>query len=222
MKNSIVKILTFVGCALLVAGCGDKGGGTSAKAPRKATEPRGALENMQLTILAGDKKAFVDCFEAAEKEKYLLGAFCEYVIAMSQFDQAMRKAYGEEGIKETTRGRDPAMNFNSENWLNEVSIKVEGDKASIVTKGGGETWQLVRKDGLWKIRAENMLGLRKDTSDENIEQATKMYQAMAKAVNDVKQKIGQPGYTAEKVNKEFVWAMVKASGGPSIPSYIPK
>ena len=163
-----------------------------------STSPQLALENMRSTLLAGDKEAFVDCFDTSPKLTEILSAFCEFASASIQLDQATRDAYGQGGVEQPFVFCEP----NDENWLERLTIQVEGDTATAVREGQSKAMLLVKKDGLWKIDAGSIFG-GSFQSDENIEMASKMLQLMAKRVTDVKRKIGQPGYTAKKINQEF-------------------
>ena len=218
MKTMGIKILLAILCPLAILGCGDKS--SSPQAPQKANTPKRALENMRLTLLAGDKQAFVGNFEAPAKQKEMLGALYEFASASSQFDQAMRDAYGQEATEKAMGGTKKGPQLHDENWLEGVTIQVDGDTATAVKEGQDDALRLIKKDGFWRIDAGSMLG-DKGQSDEDIERAIKMFQLMADVVTDVKQKIGQPDFTAEKINQELskamMMAMMQAAGGPALP-----
>ena len=213
-----IKILLAVLCPLAILGCGDKGG--SARGPQKADSPQRALENMRSALLGSDKQAFVDCFDAPAKQKEMLGALYEFSLASTQFDQAMKDAYGQEATEKAMGGRSKGVQFHDEKWLEGVTIKVDGDTATAVKEGQDDALKLIKQDGLWKIDAQSMMGER-GQNDEDLEKASKMFQLMAEVVTDVKQKIGQEGYTAEKINQELgkamMMAMMQAAGGPALP-----
>ena len=131
----------------------------------------------------------------------------------------MKKVYGEEAVREAMRGGKEGMNFNDENWLEEVEIKVEGERATVLEAGKPVRLELVKKAGVWKIDAVSMMGMGKGDSDKDVEQATKMFEAMTNAVNEVKPKIGQSGYTAKRVNDELSQAMAIAGMKAVMPSF---
>ena len=213
MKRTVVKILVF-GCTLLIVGCGDKAG--PGGKPKRADSPEQALENMRLTLLAGDEEAFMNCFDASEAQKQMLGSLCKYTSAAGEFQKAMDKTYGEGSFKQN-RGPNPGADLQNENWLAGVTIKVDGDRAQVLRQGRAQGLELVRKDGLWKIDSWSMLGAEDSPDDKDMDQAAKMFQAMTKAIEKVRPKIGQAVYTAEKVDQELkqamMMAMMQAAGG---------
>ena len=208
MKKTILNILVCAMCTLLIAGCGGQGGsGRPAGPTKKADTPKQALENMRLALLAGDRDAYVNCFDATEKEGEALGAMCDLATATGDLKQAVKETYGEEAAKELG-GPNPASEMAAEEWIDAVTIKIDGDKATVQHKDQ-EPLDLVRKEGEWKISAGEMLG-RGEVGDEDIETMTGMFQAMTKAVGTVRPKVGQAGYTAEKINQELGQAMMMA------------
>lgn len=191
------------------------------EAPQKAGIPLGALENMRFALVAGDKQAFLNCFDLQGTQEEMIGAFYEFSVVASQYDKAMRKAYGDDAVKQATDGSVSVAPFEDENWLEDVTIRVEGDTATAIKAGQGESLRLLKRDGQWKIDATSMLG-EEGVSDQDMEQLTSMFQLMTKAITDVSQKVGQDGYTAEKINQELsqtmMMAMMQASGAPALPS----
>ena len=220
MKTTAIKVLLAMLCAMVIPGCSDKPG--PGQTTGKADTPRQALENMRSTLLAGNsKKAFLGCFDAPGKQEDMLVAFYEFTAVARQFDQAMRKTYGEEAVKEAMGGRNQDAEMKDENWLEDFKIQVDGDTATAFKQGRSQIFRLVKNNGLWKISGKSMLGMDEKESDENIEKTTKTFQLMAEAVTDVSDKIGQTGYTAEKINQELkramMMAMMKAADAPALP-----
>ena len=217
MKTTGIKVLLAILCPLVILGCGDKG-----DSPQKADTPRQALDNMRLALMARDKEAFADCFEASGKQGEMIDAFYEFSAVASKFDQAMNKAYGEDAVKQAMGGHSKGVPFQDESWLEDVTIQVDGNTATAVKQGESQPLRLAKKDGLWRINAESMLGEAKDQSDEDTERLIKMFQLMAGVVTDVSQTIGQPGYTAEKINQEMgkamMMAMMQAAGSTALPT----
>lgn len=209
MKTTYIKVLLAVLCLVMVPGCGDKG--SFFRASRKADTPAQALENMQLAIQAGDKEAFVDCFEVNDKQKKVLAAFSGSAIALGEFSRAMAKAYGEEAAIEAMRGVNQNTKFSAENWREELEIKIDGDTATAVRKGERRGISLLRKDGVWKIDARSMLGADEDISEKDSEMMIKVIKATAIATKQTTEKIGQSGYTAKMIVKELEKAIMQAS-----------
>ena len=48
-------------------------------------------------------------------------------------------------------------------------------------------------------------------SDEDVEMAVKMFEAMTEAVQKVRKNVGKAGYTAEKINRELSRTMFGSS-----------
>ena len=211
MKKTQTMIALTLTWTIIIAGCGGKGCPT-----KPADTPAQALENMRLAMLAGNKKAFINCFEANDAQKQLLGAMCELSSAGAEFQQAMIKAYGEDAVKKM-QGATPDADMSDEDWLEQVKIKVDGDKAFVTKKGEKEALELVKKNGLWKISSWGMLGGRENLSEEELAQMVKMFEGMAKIMTDAKQKVGKTGYTAEKINqevgREMMTLMFSQAGG---------
>jgi hypothetical protein len=195
--------------------------GSPQDTSQKVNTPQGILENMRSALLGGDKQAFVDCFDAQGKQEEMIGAFYEFSVVASQYDKAMRKAYGDEAVNQATGGRSQSAPFQDEDWLKDITLQIDGDTATAVMDGQPEGLRLVKRDGLWKISADSMLG---DTgaTDENIDQLIQMFQIMGGVITEVSQKIGQTDYTAEKINQELsqamMMAMMQAAGAPEAPS----
>lgn len=181
-------------CVLLFAGCS-----------KKASTPKEALKNMGEALREGDKDAFVACFDANEDQKKMLGAMCEFVDVTVKFEEAMIKAYGKDAVKGGKKS--PLDEFKDDKWLDEVEIKIDGDKAIATKKDEKKPLNLVKKDGAWLISAGDMI-----PPDEmkDMDKALKMIGVMMKAVKDATGNIGKEGYTAERINQEIGAAMMKA------------
>ncbi len=174
----------------------------SAGCSKKASTPKEALENMVKAMQDGDSEAFVACFDATEDQEKFLGVMCEVTYAKMKFKEAMVKEYGEDAIPKSYLD-----DFKDDKWLEDMEIKIDGDKATATKKGQKEPLNLVKKDGEWKIDA-------KDMADENqmkdMGMTLKMFEALTKAMKDATSKIGKKGYTAEKIHKEMYEEMAKA------------
>ena len=190
-KQMALMVVLLAAVAIFAVGCGDK----------KADTPKQAMENMQEALLEGDSDAFVACFDATEDEKKVLASMCDFLSTMHKFQEAMKKAYGEDAVNE--KGDDLA----DKKWLEEITVKIDGDKATVMKKGESKPMNLVKKDGAWKIVPDDML------PQEDVDKALKMFEVMAKAHKDQMGNIGKDGYTAEKINEELGNAMMKAMMG---------
>ncbi len=178
----------------------------SAGCSKKASTPKEALENMAQAMRDGDSEAFVACFDATEDQEKILGVMCEMMSTMMKFEEAMVEEYGEDAVKKDG-SKNNFGDLKDDKWLEDVEIKIDGDKATATKKGEGKPMNLVKKDGGWKIAAEDMAG---ENQTKDMDKALKMFEAMTKAMKDATGKIGKDGYTAEKINQEMGAEMMKA------------
>ena len=178
----------------------------SAGCSKKASTPKEALENMAEAIRDGDSEAFVACFDATEDQEKFLGVMCELTSAMMKFEEAMVDEYGEDAVKKGG-SKSNLDDFKDDKWIEDVEIKIDGDKATATKKGQKKPLNLVKKDGGWKIDAGDMAD---EKQVKDLDKALKMFDAMIKATKDATDKIGKDGYTAEKINKEMGEEMMKA------------
>ena len=208
MRRTVVLALTVLVCAGLAAGC-KKGTETGAPEIKRATTPQQTLENMQAALLKGDSEAFAGCFDASGDEAKALGAFADFMCTAAEFGQAMEKAYGEEALGEGPLGGAGAE-LMDKSWLEGVEITEEGDTATATAEGQDTPLTLVKKDGVWKIQMEGLMGEGDAMQPGDAEKAVKMFGAMAQAMKSSMKNIGKEGYTAEKINQELGMAMMAA------------
>ncbi len=206
----------------IVVGCGGKeegegtgslgdNGGTAAPAP--ASTPEAVLENMRLALVAGDGDAFVACFVATPAQETVLRGMARMVSTTLKFRKAMVAAYGEEAL--TGGGMQSDMSeLTDENWLDEATVTVDGDKATVSMEDKPQPLSLVKQDGSWKIDAAAMMPPGKD---EDLATFGKMSEAMVDAMEASMGNIGKPGYTAEKINEGLRQAMMEAMFGGAVP-----
>jgi len=219
-------MLLLIGMGLLVGGCGngdddDGGGGTGGGGggtrgggggTARAGTPEQALENFQAAMLAGDKNAIANCMDGSDKQIEFFTATSEMNAVGARFRDAMKKAYGDD-VLTGVRG-NPMPGQGS---LEGFEIKIDGDTAVATEPARRDVVKLVKKGGLWKIDANAMISEEKLERDS---QRMRMMKAMMEAQKAVMGKIGQPGYSAEKINEEFAEAMVEAmrSSRPTPPT----
>jgi len=181
----------------------------SAGCSKKASTPKEALKNMVKAMQDGDSEAFVACFDATEDQEKILGVLCELTSATMKFEEAMVKEYGEDAVKQGG-SKSNLDDFKDDKWLEDVEIKIDGDKATATRKGQKKPLNLVKKDGEWKIDAGDMAD---EKQMKDMDKALKMFESMTKATKDATGKIGKDGYTAEKINKEMYEEMKTMMSG---------
>ena len=82
--------------------------------------------------------------------------------------------------------------------------KRDGDKAVYTSKAGGKSISLVEIGGAWKIKLNDLPRV------EEAKALKKMVPIMVKVMKACREKIGKPGYTPERFNKELDEEMEKA------------
>lgn len=209
MKKTLFLIVLAGICSAFLAGCGDGGtGGGTGEAPKKADTPEQALKNMALAVQRGDAQAFADCFEATEQEKKILVSLGEFMSATGELQKAVTETYGKAAAEDVA-GSQQGPDFYDQDWLEKLNIKINDAKAT-VTEKGSKVFELVNKAGVWKILPEGMFGSGPGSpAAEDVEQAVKMFQGMAKIMGDAKAKVGKEGYTAKRIKDEIGAAMFK-------------
>ena len=192
--NIIMGILATLCFGMIVTGCKKHDPAPSA------TTPQQVLKNMRDAIIAGDKEAFIDCFDVRQiKRKEAVGATYELVSAMRELDQALVHTYGR-GFSEDA-ACFPQM-FTDESWPEKVQITIEGNAAKVEDKGVPQ--EFLKIEGVWKIKTE----MPPDWQDFDVALGTLSVQA--KAVEDMRSKVGQPAYSAERIEEELLAALKHA------------
>jgi hypothetical protein len=198
MSKALKLFVVLAGMSVLVAGCG----ASTAKTPKEA------IKNLSKSIENSDKALFLASIYAGENGKEVAEAMFDGMAAMTSFSKAMEKAYGKEAGAEM-RKDSPVM---TEDEINKLDIKEEGDKATAKDPSKGKPMTLVKKNGVWLADMSEMVP--KDAAERT--KMIKMGQGMAKAIGEVKGKIGKSGVTKEQINKELndaVGAVMKATMG---------
>ena len=214
MRQRILTAVAVCLCIAAAASCKPKaqepeGAGSGTARVKPATTPEQTLKNMQAALLAGDRAAFVECFDASGPQADMLGAIAELVGTSIRFEEAMKKAYGEDALRGSQRGESLEA-WKRKSVLGDATVTVEGDTATVTKAGQERPLHLDRKGGVWRIRTSDFLGAGQPTETEQAEAAVRMLDAMTSVLKSTMPKIGQPGYTAEKINSEVGAAMMAA------------
>ncbi len=206
MNKTTVPTMALLSAILLpLAGCG--GGGDTAKTPMEA------IENFRRAILDKDADAMKACFHTTENTEKMVAAMADFMIAATEFEEAMVAEYGDDAAKDMKGGM---KELKDENWVEKVTIEEKGDTAVARMEGKNQPMNLVKKDGAWYIDAAGMAGPtggKKDLTAEDAEKAAGMMTTMGEAMKKVGKNIGTEGYTAEKINEEMGTAMMEAMMG---------
>lgn len=163
--------------------------------------PRQALHEMARSVNAGNRAAFMECVYFRKNQKPFVSGFFELTQAMNQFKAKMEKTHGPDAVKGSRlSGLAPSIKE-----IDSVKIRVTGDSALATTPGQAKPIRLVKKNGKWLIDLSSDFPAGKDAAKVNAR-----IKGMKGAVAKVSQKIGKPGYTAKKINKELEGAVMGA------------
>jgi len=176
---------------------GDNGAGAPI-----ANTPMQALKDLQAAMLSGDKDAIANCMDGFDKHTKFFAALSESLVVGTRFRNAMKAAYGNDAVR--------GGNTNPFS-LEGIEIKIDDDTAVATQSGSNELVKLVKKGGQWKIDANSIM------SEEKVDKALKsipQMKAMMEAQRGLMGKIGQPGYSAEKINQELLKAMRSSMPAP--------
>ncbi len=190
-KETTIASALLIGSVFLIGGCGAK----------KAKTPKEALENMQDAIREGDIDAFMACIDATAEREEALKAFGDLTAASYEFGQAMEHAYG----KGAARPFRSFWHLANEEWLDNATIKIDGDTATTTKKGVPETIKLVKMGDEWKIDGTSLIG---SGQTEEAKKVVKMWAFWATVMKDAQKNIGKRGYTAERINGEVGMKML--------------
>jgi len=208
-KPTMLVLVLILGTVFVFGGCGDtkESGGT-----KKASTPKEAIENFRQSILDKDKDAFVACFATCDDTKEMIDCLGAFVITSQDFKAAMEKEYGKGSA---TAVKSEIGDVQDEKWIDTITIKEEGDKATATMKGKKQPLELVKKDDVWLIDPHSIAS-GKEMKPEQVKMMVGMFGAMNKAMEAQKANIGKDGYTAEKINKELEAAIMGAMMGSMI------
>lgn len=117
--------------------------------------PKDAIVKMDAALIAGDKSALLECFDATPKQRPYLEAMAEYSAANRALDKAHRKAFGEKTSKKTEADDERSLGLSKEAGDN-IQVVVTGETATAVVPGYKGDVHLVRKMGVWKVVPTNV------------------------------------------------------------------
>ena len=201
-------VAVLVCSVILIAGCGGPGDSGPAATPKEA------MANMAKGLADGNEAQFIACFDATEQEAKFLKSTFAIMKATTEFNAAAVAAYGEEEAKKLSgdMSKSPFPTKDIDKWVETLTINVDGDKASVTAPDQPKPLKLVRKNGAWLVKTEDM-----PPTSEKTEAALKMMGAMADVFTKMKARIGQEGVTAESLKEEMGAEMMKAMFGGAMP-----
>ena len=177
-----------------------------------AATPKEAMINMVKGLANGTEAQFLACFDATEQEARFLKSVFAIMKASREFNAAAVAAYGEEGAKKLSGDKSPFPTKDFDKWAETLTINVDGDKATVTSPDQPKPLKLVRKNGAWLIKADDI-----PQTPEKAETALKTMGVMANVFTKMKARIGQEGVTVESLDKEMNAEMMKAMFGGAMP-----
>jgi len=215
MRRILVALAAF-GLIWAISGCDKDGkkpttpsGAQPAKPPADsakpappgpAATPQEAVKNWKKAIDAGDQAAFLAVFDLPAEAKEAMTDIFPLVQESYQTEEALKKAYGKEAGLKT----GPTTDWKFDGADDAACYTIQGDKATYASKAGGKKINLVKINGAWKIKLDDL------PTAEQAQALKKMLPVMTKVIKACRENIGKPGYTADKINKELDEEMEKA------------
>jgi hypothetical protein len=169
---------------------------------------RDAVTAFAKSVETAEEKTFLASIAFTKTEEPIIKTMWGFISEMSGFEKDMKKAYGqkgEEAIKKNQQMRIGASVPSLEDIEKKMDVKVSGNQA-LASVPNQPPMSLVKQDGKWKVQ----LFKPGQMQGPQAQMMTAMMQAMARGVKDARKKIGQPGYTPEKVMQEISKAMMPA------------
>lgn len=153
--------------------------------PVKGETPRQALERGAKVYDQLDVKRAMELFRYDEKdpkERELTASLCEYAVAATRVEQAVRRKLGDEAAVEVVH----SIGESTEKDLAEADVKVEGDTATVKLPNAAEAVKMVRVEGVWKV---SMKDLAAGMKDADVKETVEKYRRSAAGFERVAGKV---------------------------------
>jgi hypothetical protein len=198
MQKRILSAVLLATCALHgLIGCKGKGGSSSGQ-----STPRDAAYKLATSMLEFDKGGFMECLTGSQQELRAAEGFMDYLCAAKEFKDAVVEAYGRRGwqVFEAEGGAKLTGTVSdNRDKLDDVQWKVSGETAEGQMPGQAQIVHLTRKEGRWYVHARDII----TGGADNLEEFASRWSRMAALLRAKKGRIGQPGVTAEALDKEL-------------------
>jgi len=198
-----IRLTIVLLAATLVCGCqrdeapnGGKDENTSS-APAAATSPKDALLSMVKCISSRDKAQFMASIYTTDPE------WAEITFAFWTGEQAFltqaQKAYGDDAAKSLDLN---VLDFPTvEEIESKLVVSPKGGVADAVVPGKEALFTMIEEDGVWRVDMTGEQPLPADRDDD-----LKSTAAMIAKLKELQTRIGQKGYTVDKLNEELAAA----------------
>ncbi len=188
--------------AALSIGCGKEADQSSPEAT-----VRSFFEAMQ----DGDGDRAAACIHGDDSTRDFFRAMANVTSAVNDLERAVKAEWGEEAWSQFDAA-DMAIGLEEEmEKLDEAESRIDGDRAYVSMPDEPDDLELVLVDGRWYIDAaseDNDM----PRGDEAVE-GTEAFQAVADAIHEIRDRIGEEGVTAESLSEELAEAMFAAMMG---------
>ena len=189
-RRALLAAVVLMG--VVAGGCG--------RGPEAAT-PKDALRGFAAALEKGDvSQAASYC-----TDKELAEAVVKLEIKRRELEKALDKRYGaRKGGGMTVRGLAALTPADVDSG--KLTIKEDGDQATVTLSSGGPEVELVRKGGAWRIAPAGA-----DLTDEQRKNALRMAREVDSAFKSAMAKVGKEGVTRANVEWAFVGRLMGAA-----------
>ena len=154
--NSITVLLILTTAWL--AGCG----GGEPPRPTPVAPPAETLAALAKATRSGDADAFLACFHATGEQTDMLKTLMNVNQAAYELREAVVAAHGEDAWAKLTdwMAHRALATFQADDpkWLAAADLRHDARSASFSVDGLARRVRMLREDGAWKIRADDLLG----------------------------------------------------------------
>ncbi len=183
MRSAPVRFLAALACcaALITAGCdGDD-----------LSTPKGAAQTFASAMESGDVETAKRASTGADPK--MIETMAKAMGSMKKLKEAAISKFGDEGKRITSDSGDLDLTRK----VNEAEEKIEGDTATLTTKGDmGTPMKLKKIDGSWKVDGSEMAGPAAGMGIAMFEAAAKAADELANEISAGKYKTADEAKTA--------------------------
>lgn len=204
MKRLMMTSVLIAAVAVM-AGCGK-----DRDVKKASAGPAEVLDQMTVALLDGNKDEFLSYYQASAAQKQALIGMFDFSQAGMAFRDKFIAAYGQDAWDtfQSDASQGASMSLPERYNPDEVTVDIDGDAAMVTATDEPQPLQLVRKNGVWLIDAESMVG-----PDGQAAKIGTLMSKMAEIIRDYTNVIGQPGMTPEQLDEEMGMAFLQAMMG---------
>lgn len=198
-KMCIGFILMLV-AAVAIGGCRDKKNRSSSEnTPVGGETPKDTMLKMAKAMDDMDIDSLLANIDAPDEYKEIMLAYFENMKIRAEFEKKLKETYSEEEIKESGVRDSFRPNRPSNEEIEKLEFKIDGDTATADMKDG-EPIKFVKKDGRWFVSVMDEV---KKSTPEDLEKGMKIADTWYAPYRKLLPKIGAEGYTAKRIKQEL-------------------